>query len=118
MSFEVSTETREPSVAIVRFAGQFDFSRVSTARAEINQAIEQGAQLIVVNLNGLEYIDSAGLGVLVGTLARLRDRQGELAVVCRTPRIRRVFEITRLTQLVTLHDTEEEALARRASVAS
>jgi anti-sigma B factor antagonist len=118
MNFDMSTETPEPGVCIVRFAGQFDFSHVATARSAIDQRIEAGAQLIVVNLDGLDYIDSAGLGVLVGTLARLRDRNGEMSVVCSAPRIRRVFEITRLTQLMALHDSEEDALARRVRVLS
>ena len=113
MSFDVSTDTPQPGTVIVRFTGQFDFSHVATARTTINQLIEAGARLIIINLNGLDYIDSAGLGVLVGTLARLRDRNGELAVVCQSPRIRRVFEITRLTQLISLMDSESDALTAR-----
>lgn len=114
MSFDIATETHESGVVIVRLDGQFDFSHVATARAAINQRIEDGATNIVVNLDGLEYIDSAGLGLLVGTLARMRDRKGVLSVVCRSPRIRRVFDITRLTQLIALHDSEEAALLSAA----
>jgi anti-sigma B factor antagonist len=118
MNFNISTETHIAGVVIVRLEGQFDFSHVSTARAAINQTIEDGARTIVVNLDGLDYIDSAGLGLLVGTLARLRDRKGELSVVCHSPRIRRVFDITRLTQLIALHETEEEALLGTGAVAA
>ncbi|HEY3412289.1 MAG TPA: STAS domain-containing protein [Armatimonadota bacterium] len=113
MGFDISTEASQPDTVIIRFSGQFDFTHVATARAAIAETIEAGAHLIVINLDGLDYIDSAGLGVLVGTLARLRDRNGELAVVCRSPRIRRVFEITRLTQLISLMDSEAEALSVR-----
>lgn len=113
MSFDVATDAPQPGTVIVRFTGLFDFSHVATARAAINQQIDEGARLIIINLDGLDYIDSAGLGVLVGTLARLRDRNGELAVVCKSPRIRRVFEITRLTQLISLMDSEADALAVR-----
>jgi anti-sigma B factor antagonist len=113
MDFSVTTDVQEPGVVVFRLAGQFDFSHVATARAAINPQIDQGAEFIVANLDGLNYIDSAGLGVLVGTLARLKDRGGELAVVCHAPRIRRVFDITRLTQLIPLHNTEEEAFSHR-----
>lgn len=110
MNFDVTEEQAAPGVHIVRLRGQFDFSNVGRARAVINQRIEDGAHKVIINLDALDYIDSAGLGVLVGALARLRDREGELAVVCCTPRIRRVFDITKLTQLLALYDTEEEAL--------
>lgn len=112
MSFEVTDEQRSPGVWIFRLTGQFDFSHVSNARSLINQRIEEGARLIVINLDGLDYIDSAGLGVLVGTLARLRERHSDLAIVCRAPRIRRVFEITKLTQLLSVFETEQDALRR------
>jgi anti-sigma B factor antagonist len=118
MNFDVKEEQYEPGVFIVRLNGQFDFSHVASARTVINRRIEEGARLIVVNLDGLDYIDSAGLGVLVGTLARLRERNGDLAVVCRAPRIRRVFDITKLTQLLALYETEQEAISHRATVTS
>lgn len=118
MNFEVVDEEREPGVFVIRLTGQFDFSHVANARSVINGRIEEGAHLIVVNLDGLEYIDSAGLGVLVGTLARLRERNGELAVVCRSPRIRRVFDITKLTQLLALYESEDAALAHQSPALS
>lgn len=113
MSFDV-TEEEHGDAIIVRFSGQFDFSHVAVARSIINRRVESGARLIIANLDGLDYIDSAGLGVLVGTLARLREREGELAIVCHSPRIRRVFDITKLTQLLTMYDDEASALGRRA----
>ncbi len=70
MNFDVTEEERKPGVHVVRLSGQFDFSNVARARAIINQRIEDGVRLIIVNLDELDYIDSAGLGVLVGTLAR------------------------------------------------
>ncbi len=118
MTFDVREEERDPGVHIVWLSGQFDFSHVASARSLINRRIEEGAKLIIVNLDALEYIDSAGLGVLVGTLARLRERGGELAIVCRSPRIRRVFDITKLTQLLVIYETDEDALKHKAHALS
>jgi anti-sigma B factor antagonist len=108
-SLEVVDQERAPGVCEIRLTGQFDFAHAAAARAAINRRIEEGARRIVVNLDNVEYIDSAGLGVLVGTLARLREQDGDLAVVCNAPRIRRVFEITKLSQIVPLHETDEQA---------
>jgi anti-sigma B factor antagonist len=108
-AFEVVDEERAPGVYVVRLKGEFDFVHAPAARADINNLIESDARRVVVNLDEVEYIDSAGLGVLVGTLARMRERDGELEVVCNAPRIRRVFDITKLRHILTLHETEEEA---------
>ncbi len=114
MSLEI-IEAQEEEASIIRLKGQFDFSNVDTARQTIRDRIDQGASFLIVNLDELEYIDSAGLGVLVGTLARLREMEGELAVVCSNSRIRRVFDITKLTQLLSLYDSEAEALSQYAA---
>jgi anti-sigma B factor antagonist len=114
MTFEIHDEQIAPGVWVFRLGGQFDFSQVALARAAVNKRIEEKPSLIVVNLDGLDYIDSAGLGVLVGTLARLREYGGSFGVVVHTPRIRRVFDITKLTQLMPVYDTAEEAFRHNA----
>lgn len=108
-SLEITDDERGPGVYVVTLRGQFDFSHAARAREAILRHIEAGARRVVVNLDGVEYIDSAGLGVLVGMLARCRERGGDLVVVCSAPRIRRVFDITKLGQILAIHDTEAEA---------
>jgi anti-sigma B factor antagonist len=62
--------------------------------------LEQGARTIVLDLGAMSFIDSSGLGVLVGVLKRLKDQQGDTIVLrdLQEP-VRRVFEITGLTEL-------------------
>jgi anti-sigma B factor antagonist len=114
MTLDIHDELRAPGVWHFKFGGQFDFSQVGTARAALSRRLDEHPALLVVNLDGLDYIDSAGLGVLVGTLARLREHDGSLAVVVRTPRIRRVFDITKLTQLMSVYESDEEAFRHGA----
>lgn len=113
MEFHEIEEPDRPGVVIFRLSGQFDFSTAGPARARINQRIQEGARLIVINLDAVDYIDSVGLGALVGALARLSERGGELAVVCCTPRLHRVFNVTKLTQLLTIYASETEAIEGR-----
>jgi anti-sigma B factor antagonist len=116
---DMSLEIQEVDVndaTILRLSGQFDFSNVDAVRQAIRTRLDEGTLFLIINLDDLEYIDSAGLGVLVGTLARLRENGGELAVVCSNVRVRRVFDITKLTQLLSIYDSEAQAMEQSASV--
>jgi hypothetical protein len=62
-----------------------------------------------VDLSRVSFIDSTGVGVLVGAFKRVREI-GTLSVVCPQRSVRRVFEITGLTQVFILHKTVEDAL--------
>ena len=111
MSFDVSTNAPQPGTVIVRFTGQFDFSHVATARTAINQRIEQGAKLIIVNLDGLEYIDSAGLGMVATCAGIMFKAAGKLVVVSPGGRITQMFEITRLNRVIDLYPDFNAACA-------
>jgi anti-sigma B factor antagonist len=108
-TLEIQDEERPDGEYVIRLKGPLDFSQAADARATINRRIEEGARRVVVDLNGVEYIDSAGLGVLVGMLARSREHGSELAVVCSVPRLRRVFDVTKLSQILPLYDTPADA---------
>jgi anti-anti-sigma factor len=58
----------------------------------------------------IEYIDSSGLGTLVGGLKRASEHNGRIGIVCTSPQIRKVFEITGLVRVFSLYETEEEAV--------
>jgi len=94
---------------VLRLAGELDLSSVPDVRRAIRALIDDGFVNFLINLTNLEFIDSSGLGVLVGGLARVREKQGEIKIVCANRRILRVFEMTRLTQLFEVYQDEESA---------
>ena len=63
-------------------------------RERLIELVSEGKHQIVVDLEGVDFLDSTGLGVLVGGLKRLRSHDGDLSLVCTQPRILKVFEIT------------------------
>lgn len=96
-------------IPVLRLSGELDLSSVPDARRAIRALIEEEQVNFIINLTNLDFIDSSGLGVLVGGLARVREKQGEIKIACANRRILRVFEMTRLTQLFEIYQDEESA---------
>jgi anti-sigma B factor antagonist len=98
-----TTGDRLHPVVVVR--GEIDVATSPTLRAELAELLAHGAGSITLDLTAVSFIDSSGLGVLVGALKRLRDGGGEtFNIVAARSGVRRVFEITGLDQLFVLSE--------------
>jgi len=97
-------------VTVLAVHGQADQHTAPELRSAIEAAIDGGASSLVVDLAEATFIDSMTLGVLLGAVKRLRPSEGSVSVVCTDPHIRRVFEITLLDRIFTLHQDREAAL--------
>ena len=80
-------------------------------REHLIALVEGGDRQVVVDLGRVEFLDSTGLGVLVGALKRLRGVDGELSLVCAQERLLKIFRITGLDRVFTLYGTVEAATA-------
>jgi anti-sigma B factor antagonist len=91
---EVSGDSTTPRVAV---RGEIDVATSPQLRNELNALIARGAQHITIEFGGVSFVDSSGLGVLVGTYKRLREEgNGTIRIVDAQPSVRKVFEITGL----------------------
>lgn len=79
---------------VVRPRGELDLATAPVFRQSLVDAINSGAARVVVDLAEVTFIDSTGLGVLVGAIKRARANGAELVAVSAAPSIRKVFEIT------------------------
>jgi len=84
------------AVPVVTVRGEVDVYTVEDLRTCLDAAVATGSGEIVIDLAGLEYIDSAGLGVLVSTLRRLRHAGGDLVLRAPTAGTFRLLEIAGL----------------------
>lgn len=98
------------AASVVEVGGEVELHSASQLRDELMRASEVENPCVVVDLSRVTFIDSTGLGVLVGALKRVRER-GALSLVCPQRAVKRVFEITGLTQVFPMFDTLEEAVA-------
>ena len=98
------------SATVVEVAGELDLHGAPQLRAELARAIELSAPpRVIVDLNGVTFLDSTGVGVLVGALKRARELDGQLLFCNPQPRVCRVFEITGLVEALPLFFTREAA---------
>ena len=100
--------------SVLAVSGEVDVATVPRLREQLHGLVAQGSNKIIVNLDGVDFLDSTGLGVLVGALKRVRTHDGELALVCTQPRILKVFEITGLTKVFAIYDSVDEAVSAKA----
>lgn len=109
INLEVHTRCVDQQTAIVDLTGEMDVYTTPQAKAAMLDLLEKGYYHLVVNLRQTEYLDSTALGVLVGTLKRVREKGGDLRLVAPSPRIRRLLEITRLINVFPIDASEQEA---------
>ena len=106
LGFEVD---QRGNYAVLAVRGKVDVYTAPRLRERLIELVSQGSHQVVVDLEGVDFLDSTGLGVLVGGLKRLRSHDGDMILVCTQPRILKVFEITGLTKVFSIHDTVESA---------
>lgn len=95
---------------VVEVQGDIDLASAPVLRNTLESVLRDGRLHLVVDLTDVPFVDSSGLGVLVGAQRLLRPRGGGVQIVCAAPRVLRVFSITGLDQLFTVHDTLQDAL--------
>jgi anti-sigma B factor antagonist len=97
--------------AVLRLAGEMDVYTSPKLRQQVADLAENGTIHVIADLRGVDFLDSTGLGVLVGSLKRLRIRQGSLMIVTSGGRILKLFQITGLTHAFALHSCVMDAIS-------
>ncbi|MGY4645416.1 anti-sigma B factor antagonist [Cellulomonas sp. URHB0016] len=95
---------------VVDVVGEIDVSTADVLRERLLDLLDQDRTDLVIDLRGVRFMDSTGLGVLVGTLKKARLLGGRLQLVIDSERLLKVFRITALLQVFTVHATLEDAL--------
>jgi anti-sigma B factor antagonist len=109
---DLSLVTRsEGDRTVVEVGGEIDVYTAPQLRERVVELVDAGQVDLVLDLTGVDFLDSTGLGVLVGALNRVRAQDGSLALVLTQERILKIFEITGLRKVFPIHATVEEAVS-------
>jgi len=96
--------------AVLQVTGEVDAYTAPMLREQIRELAAKGAVHLIADLGPVDFLDSTGLGALVGGLRRLREVGGSLALVITTPRILRIFQITGLTKALPARHSVADAI--------
>lgn len=108
--FAVFEEELSADRHVVAVRGEIDLFTAPELKQTLTDAIERGRTRIVVDLGETTFLDSTALGVLIGTVKRLRTHNGALAIVNTDANIAKTFEITGLDQIFTIVASRDEAV--------
>jgi anti-sigma B factor antagonist len=108
--FRMITGAVDADTHVVELQGELDLATLPHVRAALDAALETGKRFVVLDLDDVVFVDSTTLGVMLAAHRRLEARGGRLVTVCSDPLVARVFEITRLTQRLSVMPSRREAL--------
>ncbi|MGN6252371.1 MAG: STAS domain-containing protein [Marmoricola sp.] len=109
---DLSLETRDvDGRTIVTVGGEIDVYTAPRLRDEISDLVGQGRHRLIIDMEKVDFLDSTGLGVLVGGLKKVRAHDGSMELICGQDRLLKIFRITGLAKVFTIYPSEADALA-------
>lgn len=108
VEFEASTQG---DVAVAAIRGRLDAARVADIKQQVSALPETGVTQVVLELSGLEWIDSSGVGLLVLVYKKVKANGGRVNVACLQRQPQEIFRLLRLESAFTIFDTLESAVA-------
>jgi anti-sigma B factor antagonist len=110
MDFNVEYTVTDDDIVCVALTGSLDVATAPEVRDLLIRLIDEGRHRLVLEMGGVDFVDSIGLGVFVGVVHRLRPYDGSLAIAAPSPQTRKVFEITQLVRVLPLFDSLDSAV--------
>lgn len=112
MSLIIEMEAKN-SVLLIRLKGELDHHTAEQLRQEAENAITQNEiKHIILNLEELDFMDSSGLGVILGRYKKIKKNNGEMIICAISPAVKRLFEMSGLFKIMQVELSEKNALQR------
>lgn len=97
-------------VVLLKLNGEVDVYTAPKLKSRLIDLVDQGKFKIIVDLEEVDFMDSSGLGVLVGGLKRVRSHDGAIALICTQENILKIFRITGLVKVFPIFENQEQAV--------
>ena len=112
MAVHYELRQQDPDITVATLSGQLNLgNRLAEFEHNIKQRIHEGIRKIILDLNGLTYIDSAGLGMIAASAGIMFKAGGKLVVASPAGRITQMFEMTRLNRVIEIFPDVDAAVA-------
>ena len=114
MDLNIIEEQRENNITILKLEGELDVYTSPKLKEKIVTLISAERPFVVLDLEGLSYMDSTGLGVMAAGLKRVRENDGNIVLVSPRKIIQKILEITNMDVSLKIYQSSEEAIAKLA----
>ena len=111
MALDVQTRQADNGVTVVAPTGRLDVAGAPALKDAISEVVKVGPPRIVIDMEGVSFVDSTGLGSVIAALKQIRGSQGELRLAAPNQQVRVVLELTTLDRVFPYYPTVEDALA-------
>ena len=111
MELTLNVYSEAAGITVIAVGGEIDVYTAPKLREKLISLVEDGSYQLIVDMEAVEFLDSTGLGVLVGGLKRVRAQDGWIDLVCTQSRILRIFKITGLNKVFNIYNSVAEATA-------
>jgi anti-anti-sigma factor len=108
---QIEVDAAGGRTAVIRLDGRLDLLSAGAVKQRLTQEVADGRRQLVVDLNGVDFIDSSGLGALIGGLKAARVAGGDLRIARPREQARSVLRLTTLDRVLRGYETVEEAAA-------
>ena len=105
----ISIENKD-EMSIVRVNGEITFSTSGDLRKKLLELVDKGSKKIILNIGGVDYIDSSGMATMVEILQKIKSEGGYLVLCKVKDKVKDILEMVKLRDLFEIFDTEEEAV--------
>ena len=108
----VEAKQLDTGVGVVTISGRLSLGgETERLDAAIKGMLQKNVKMFILDITGLEYVDSSGIGMLVSCLTNAKKAGGELKLVGANPRIKRIFSMTGVDTIMSMYGTMDEATA-------
>jgi anti-sigma B factor antagonist len=98
-------------VTVVAPSADIDMGAATTVKRRLTELIDRGRARLVIDMARVRYIDSSGLGAIVAVMKHARAASGDIKICGLQKEVSSVFEMTRLTKVMSTHATRQDAVA-------
>lgn len=113
----MKVETKElDGVKVFKLTGQIRISTQNEFKDLLDTiARENGSRTVVLSLDGVIYMNSAGLGIIIDTYKKFKEMKGRMVLCNLMPEISKLFEVTRINRFIEIYASESEAITKVTS---
>ena len=111
MALDVQSRQTEKGVTVLAPSGRLDVAGAPALKAAVSEAVGDGRLRLVIDMEGVSFVDSSGLGSVVAALKQARSSKGDLRLAAPNQQVRVVLELTTLDRVFPYYATVEDALS-------